>query len=100
MKSVWRIVVCLLVAGVMPVAAGEAARPRQGSSQTDPRKVLTEEQWRQVNRSVEQALAWLSTQQEDDGSFPTLSSGQPAVTSLVVLAYLSYGHLPDKGKYG
>src|SRR5439155_18077437 len=34
------------------------------------------------------------------GSFPTLASGQPAITSLCVLAFLSRGHQPAHGPYG
>jgi hypothetical protein len=49
---------------------------------------------------VDRALAWLATQQRADGSFPTLEIGQPAVTSLCVLAFLARGHLPGEGRYG
>lgn len=49
---------------------------------------------------MERALRWLASQQENDGSFPTLDTGQPAVTSLCVLAFASHGNLPGEGKYG
>jgi prenyltransferase beta subunit len=56
--------------------------------------------WRQVENSVDRALAWLAAQQSPDGSFPTLAVGQPAVTSLCVMAFLSRGHQPGFGPYG
>ncbi len=61
---------------------------------------LPPEKWRQVENSVDRALAWLVAQQADDGSFPTMSAAQPAVTSFCVLAFLSRGHQPGPGPYG
>jgi len=61
---------------------------------------LPPEKWRQVENSVNRALAWLAAQQADDGSFATLSTAQPAVTSFCVLAFLSRGHQPGPGPYG
>jgi len=61
---------------------------------------LTPGQWKQVEGSVDRALAWLATQQEADGSYRTLAQGQPAITGLCVLAYLSRGHQPGFGPYG
>jgi hypothetical protein len=49
---------------------------------------------------VDRALAWLASQQAADGSFPTLPQGQPAVTSLSIMAFLSRGHQPGLGPYG
>src|SRR4029079_1168261 len=62
--------------------------------------VLSTERWKQIDSSAERALAWLATQQQPDGSFPTKPSGQPAVTSLCVIAYLSCGHTPGQGPHG
>jgi hypothetical protein len=61
---------------------------------------LSAGKWRQVEDSVDRALAWIASQQAADGSFPTLPAGQPAVTSLCVMAFLSRGHLPGFGPYG
>jgi hypothetical protein len=49
---------------------------------------------------VERALAWLARNQQADGSFPSLDVGQPAVTSLCVMAFLSCGRQPGSGPYG
>jgi len=62
--------------------------------------VLTSAKWQQVENSVDRALAWIASQQAADGSFPTLPAGQPAVTSLCVMAFLSRGHQPGLGPYG
>jgi len=56
--------------------------------------------WLRVERSVDLGLAWLASQQAADGSFPSNPVGQPAVTSLAVMAFLSRGHTPGHGKYG
>jgi Prenyltransferase and squalene oxidase repeat len=61
---------------------------------------LPPEKWHRVEDSVDRALAWLASQQAADGSFPTLPVGQPAVTSLCVMAFLSRGHQPGLGPYG
>jgi hypothetical protein len=61
---------------------------------------LSPAKWSDVQNSVDRALAWLVTQQAADGSFPTLDAGQPGVTSLCVMAFLSRGHQPGFGPYG
>src|SRR6185436_14422115 len=38
--------------------------------------------------------------QAKDGSFQTLATGQPGITSLAILAYLSRGEQPGLGRYG
>ena len=62
-------------------------------------KILTEEQWKQVDESVGRGLQWLATQQQRDGSFKTLDSGQPGVTSLCLMAFLAQGESPADGQY-
>jgi hypothetical protein len=61
---------------------------------------LSKAEWQRIDRAVEKALDWLSHQQAADGSFPSLDSGQPAVTSICIMAYLSAGHMPSQGPYG
>src|SRR5262245_66521970 len=62
--------------------------------------VVSRAKWQQIEESVDRALTWLAAQQASDGSFPTLQQGQPAVTSLCVLAFLSRGQQPGLGPYG
>lgn len=56
-----------------------------------------------TRKSTAKALAWLASKQNPDGSW-TASQGMSAhktgITSFVMLAFLSQGHLPNQGKYG
>jgi hypothetical protein len=82
-------------------AADTAAAPAAFESPQRPlAAVLPPARWRQVEQSVDRALAWLATQQNPDGSFPTATQGQPGVTSLCIMAFLSRGHQPGIGPYG
>jgi hypothetical protein len=63
-------------------------------------EVLTEEMREKVDVSVEKALAWLAKVQQRDGSFPSLPTGQPGVTSLCTLAFMAHGHVPGSEPYG
>jgi hypothetical protein len=71
--------------------------PRIASKLAD---ALTPAEWERVDRGIAKALTWLADQQQPNGSFPTQDLGEPAVTSLCVMAFLSAGHQPDKGQYG
>lgn len=62
--------------------------------------VLTDDQWTEVETSVERGLAWLASQQQRDGSWPTVPYGQPGITGLCTLAFLAHGHTPDSEPYG
>lgn len=62
--------------------------------------VLSERQSQQLDLAVERALKRLASLQQRDGSFPTLPTGQPGVTCLATLAFLSAGHLPESKPYG
>src|SRR5687767_1063996 len=75
-------------------------RTTPADARTELSEALSAEEWRRVDRAIERALAWLITQQNPDGSFPTRQQGQPAVTSLCVMAFFSAGHQPGVGEYG
>jgi hypothetical protein len=75
-------------------------RTNPADTRSDLSDALSTEEWKRVDRGVERALAWLAQQQNPDGSFPTREQGQPAVTSLCVMAFLSAGHQPDVGIHG
>ena len=94
------VVVCLGTVAVTQDRRVTPATARQGAPADDPGDVLTSAQREQVDRAVERALAWLARGQRGDGSFPTLETGQPGVTALAVMAFLSAGHLPGQGPYG
>jgi len=88
-----------LLAGVL-IGVLAPPTPLWAQMAGDPADVLTPNQWEQVDRSVDRALSWIAGQQAADGSFRTYRTGQPGVTALCVLAFLSRGHLPGKGPYG
>lgn len=75
----------------------ELPRSEAASNLTD---ALPSEEWARIDDAVDNALSWLASQQQPDGSFPTRDQGQPAITSLCVMAFLSAGHQPGQGKYG
>lgn len=62
--------------------------------------ILSSVEWKQLDRTVDAGLAFLSTRQRRDGSFDGPEKGQPGITSLCILAFLSRGHLPNQGPYG
>jgi len=104
-RGIRKLVFCLeLLFLVNRLLAAEIGGPTSQDSKITARKplaaVLPPEKWQQVESSVDRALAWLAAQQAADGSFPTLPQGQPAVTSLGVMAFLSRGHQPGLGLYG
>ena len=94
----------LVLAFAMAASACPAAEPATASAPVtthiEARAALSPEQWTQVESATDRALAWLASQQQSDGSFRTLDTGQPAVTSLCALAFLACGHLPGEGRYG
>jgi hypothetical protein len=90
-----------LVALLLGLAAGDLAAQETRSARPDtPDNVLSDQEWRRVDAAVDRALVWLAGQQQPDGSFPTLDLGQPAVTCLCTMAFMSHGHVPGEGRYG
>ncbi|MGE3642143.1 MAG: hypothetical protein AB7G28_26605, partial [Pirellulales bacterium] len=74
--------------------------PTRAPTNDAPRNVLSKADWERVDAAVARALVWLARQQRIDGSFPTVETGQPGVTSLCVMAFVSHGHLPDDDVFG
>lgn len=62
--------------------------------------ILKEDEWGKLEKSVDKGLVYLSKHQERDGSYEGHLVGQPAVTSLAIMAYLSRGHQPGSGPFG
>jgi hypothetical protein len=89
-----------LIAVALLLGIAVAAAADESNVQTTNSDVLTPEQWDAVDDGVDRGLAWLASRQEPNGSFPTFETGQPAVTSLAVMAFLSRGHTPGVGPYG
>jgi hypothetical protein len=85
----------------LPLAAEEpgteapARQERQNSTE-----VLNAQDWKQLDRTVDRGLGFLSKRQQPDGSFEAPPTGQPGISSLCLLAFVSRGHLPGQGPYG
>lgn len=80
--------------------AVRSARAEDAEAIESPREVLTAAEWRQVDQTIDRGLDYLAARQRDDGSFEAPPTGQPGVTALCVLAFLSRGHLPGEGPHG
>lgn len=61
---------------------------------------LSPNERQRVDDATRRGLAYLARSQRPDGSFPTVDYGQPGLTALCALAFLSSGHLPGEGEYG
>jgi hypothetical protein len=79
---------------------GVNQKPSKAATDDAPTNVLSSAEWKRVDAAVERALAWLAARQQDDGAFPTQSRGQPGVTSLCTMAFISHGHVPGAGQFG
>ena len=83
----------------MSVAEGQGATA-EGGAQASLSDALRPESWRKVEQSIDRGLLWLADQQDSKGAFRAPGMAQPGVTSLVVMAFLSRGHLPGEGPHG
>jgi hypothetical protein len=93
----------LQIAGVLLLATGTCHAQLVDSGITElasDADVLSDAEWEEVNEAVDHGLDWLASQQQRDGSFPTMPHAQPGVTSLCVLAFLAHGHVPGEGEHG
>jgi hypothetical protein len=95
------VALCGRVGAQEPRADSTIKEPAAKRAADDPQsKVLTPDEWRRLDGSIELALEWLARQQRPDGSFPTIERGQPGVTGLCVLAFMAHGYSPGDGKFG
>jgi hypothetical protein len=78
----------------------DAPAPAPAPEYHAPRDVLSANEWQRVDAAVARALVWLSRQQQPTGAFPSIDTGQPGVTALCVMAFVSHGHLPDDDMFG
>jgi len=91
----------MLAGWVLTARAGHGAEPvPAGGIDSPDLELLNAEEWRQLDRAVDHGLEFLSGTQRRDGSFTAPDLGQPGITSLCVMAFLSRGHIPEEGPYG
>lgn len=95
-----RFAACFLAQFVIFLSLAAPAFAQTTDPEPPSTDILSEEQWTDVDESVERGLEWLAKQQQRDGSFPTMPYGQPGVTGLCVLAFLAHGHTPGAEPYG
>jgi hypothetical protein len=93
----YHLLIFVILAATLPCPAEDSA---VSFDELADAEVLSAAEWDDVDQAVERSLSWLASQQQPDGSFPTQPWGQPGVTSLCVLAFLSHGHLPGEGEHG
>ncbi|HEX5470718.1 MAG TPA: prenyltransferase/squalene oxidase repeat-containing protein [Lacipirellulaceae bacterium] len=82
---------------IIPNEQSLAANP---TSDNTPANLLSPDQWRQVDAAVQRGLNWLAAQKRPNGSFPTQTTGQPAVTCLAMMAFIAHGNTPGHGRFG
>jgi hypothetical protein len=92
--------VTIVVGSLLALGSPGAGWGQEAEKGASPRDVLTSAEWNQVDASVDRALEWLIAQQQADGSFPSVETGQPGVTSLCLMAFMAHGHMPDEGQHG
>jgi len=92
---------CAAVVCFFPAAVTVAQeRARTDSNNTPNLKVLSAGQWQQIDTAVDRGLEFIARNQQADGSFMAPRSGQPGISSLCIMAFLSRGHVPGMGPYG
>lgn len=101
-NSLWQLAVfaSLILSTAATVGDETGNAGPAGGNQDLLRDRLTTQEWQELDRAVDHGLEFLAKQQQEDGSFQTLEIGQPGVTSLCILAFVSRGHLPYQGPYG
>lgn len=76
-----------------------AVVPRSGPAE-DLTAGLSPEQLREIDAAVDRGLRWIAGQQNADGSFSDNSGPATLPSAYALMAFLSRGHQPGRGKYG
>ena len=61
--------------------------------------ILSSARWKEIEETVDRGLEWMAGQQKPTGGYSYSDLGEPGISGLCLLAYLSRGHLPGEGKY-
>jgi len=92
---VWGLGAALFCGPLVAPAAAQDALEEGASSSVDFVEITP-----QLQAAVKKGLAYLASQQLEDGSFGQERYGRHVgITSLCALAFMSDGHLPGRGKY-
>jgi hypothetical protein len=88
-----------VLASLVPAAAQSDVSP---AIQEPLPPALTERDSDRVTLAVDRGLAWLATTVDREGAFSSggRTNGQPALTALSIMAFLSRGHRPGLGPHG
>jgi hypothetical protein len=92
--GLFSLMLCVAISGAVT-----AAEP-PGRSDRVNLEILSARQWERIDAAVDRGLEFVARNQEADGAFAAHRGGQPGVTSLCVMAFLSRGHVPGQGPYG
>lgn len=91
-------ILCLLL--LMPALPRRVARADASEHRTAT--PVESEVTLELRAAVERGLQWLARQQDDDGSYGSMSHYGPhvGITGLAGLAFMSDGNTPGRGRYG
>ena len=78
---------------VKPTRSGSTTSPAPG---TQPAESITPA----ARQAIERGLAYLARLQQPDGSYRAEKGANTGVVSFASLAFMTTGHVPDRGRYG
>jgi hypothetical protein len=94
----------LLVGGALitlaGLSSGQGQPPAPGAERAEPAEGATLRTIERVNVASERALEFLEKAQNKEGPMAGGWSNNMAINALAILAFLSHGHVPGRGKYG
>jgi hypothetical protein len=86
----------MLVAAVCMAALGFAAAPAAHAAETGDAVEMSPA----AANASKKGLAYLAGTQREDGSWPSQYGGTSGIVAACSLAFMSAGHLPDRGEHG
>ena len=94
----------IVVFAVINLLASQAmSQTKVDRNSIAPRRItknlLTETRAKEVEAAIDKGLAFLARQQRPDGTFLQSPIGEPGVSGLCLMAFMSRGHLPGRGLY-
>lgn len=95
----------LTVTLILSFETGQVVHGQDKAAKRLPRRevsldIISKDDWRKIENSVDNGINYLVKQQRPDGSFQPIAQNEPGISALCVMAMLSRGHLPGEGPYG